>query len=93
MLGAPASCRSTSKALVEQARTATGLDDFGSFDGDWRGRLERLVVEIERTGRLHAVGRLMTRQEILRGLISRLLLAQRHRALPAVGQAPIESRS
>ena len=35
--------------LVERARLATGLDDFGGFDGDWRGRLERLVEEIERT--------------------------------------------
>jgi sulfotransferase family protein len=77
-------------ALVEQARAATGLDDFGSFDGDWRGRLERLVVEIERTAQLHVVGRLMTRQEILRGLISRLLLAQRHRMVPAIAQEKIE---
>jgi hypothetical protein len=75
--------------LIEQARAATGLDDFGSFDGDWRGRLERLVEEIERTAHLHLVGRLMTRQEILRGLISRLLLAQRHRANPAIAREKI----
>jgi hypothetical protein len=78
-------------ALVEQARAATGLTDFGDFDGDWRGRLERLVEEIERTARLHLVGRLMTRQEILRGLISRLLLAQRHRARPAIAREKIDA--
>jgi hypothetical protein len=78
------------EALVAQARAATGLEDFGSFDGDWRGRLERYVEEVERTARLHVVGRLMTRQEILRGLISRLLLAQRHRAQPAIAQEKIE---
>ena len=75
--------------LIEQARAATGLADFGDFDGDWRGRLERLVEELERTAKLHLVGRLMTRQEILRGLISRLLLAQRHRALPEIAQEKI----
>jgi hypothetical protein len=77
-------------ALIETARAATGLDDFGDFDGDWRGRLERLVAEIERTAKLHLVGRLMTRQEILRGLISRLLLAERRRALPAIADEKIE---
>jgi hypothetical protein len=75
--------------LIEQARRATGLDDFGDFDGDWRGRLERLVEEIERTARLHLVGRLMTRQEILRGLVSRLLLTARHRANPAIARESI----
>src|SRR6185503_5188392 len=77
--------------LIERAKSATGLDDFGSFDGDWRGRLERLVEEIERTARLHLVGRLMTREEILRGLISRLLLTQRHRANPAIASEKIEA--
>ena len=75
--------------LIERAQAATGLSDFGDFDGDWRGRLERLVAEIERTGNLHLVGRLMTRQEILRGLISRLLLTQRHRANPAIARETI----
>jgi Sulfotransferase family len=75
--------------LIDQARAATGLSDFGDFDGDWRARLERLVEEIERTARLHLVGRLMTRQEILRGLISRLLLTQHHGANPAVAREQI----
>ena len=78
-------------ALTEQAHIATGLSDFGDFDGDWRGRLERLVEEIERTAQFHVVGRLMTRQEILRGLITRLLLTRRHREQPAIGREPIEA--
>ncbi len=78
-------------ALVEQARIAAGLEDFGDFDGDWRGRLEHLVEQIESTARLHLVGRLMTRQEILRGLITRLLLTQRRRAEPAIAREPIEA--
>ena len=76
-------------ALVERARAATGCDDFGAFDGDWRGRLERLVEAIEATGHLHVVGRLMTRQEILRGLVSRLLLTRRHREHPAIAREAI----
>ena len=75
--------------LIERAQLATGLHDFGDFDGDWRGRLERLVEEIERTARLHLVGRLMTRQEILRGLISRLLLARRRREHAAIAREKI----
>jgi len=77
--------------LIERAQAATGLADFGDFDGDWRGRLERLVEEIERTARLHLVGRLMTRQEILRGLISRLLLTRRHRKHAAIARERIEA--
>jgi hypothetical protein len=78
-------------ALVEQARVATGLSDFGDLDGDWRGRLDHLVEQIERSAQLHLVGRLMTRQEILRGLITRLLLTQRFREEPAIAREPIEA--
>jgi hypothetical protein len=78
-------------ALIEQACVATGLSDFGDFDGDWRARLDHVVEEIERTGQLHVVGRLMTRQEILRGLISRLLLTRRHRANAAIANEKIEA--
>jgi hypothetical protein len=91
VLGAPRLVSLDPDALIEQARAATGLDDFGDIDGDWRTRLERLVEEIERTARLHLVGRLMTRQEILRGLISRLLLTQRRRAEPAIAQEKVEA--
>jgi hypothetical protein len=78
-------------ALVDRARIATGLDDFGDVDGDWRSRLDGLVAAIEATGHLHAVGRLMTRQEILRCLIARLLLAQRMRETPAIAEQTIEA--
>ena len=71
-------------ALVAEAVASTGLDDFGDFDGDWRARLDSLVAALEDTGGLHAVGRLMTRQEILRGLRTRLRLAQARRASPDI---------
>ncbi len=55
--------------LVRAAIDSTGgLDDFGDFDGDWRARFTSLVDELEASGQLHALGRLMTRQELLRGL-------------------------
>src|SRR5262249_53053088 len=60
--------------LVALAKSSTGLSDFGSFDGDWRGRLDALVAAIERTAKLNVVGRLLTRQEILRCLRARLFV-------------------
>ena len=63
--------------LVGLARSSTGLTDFGNFDGDWRGRLDSLVAEIERAGQQHVVGRVMTRQEILRSLRTRLFMTRK----------------
>jgi len=79
-------------ALVRGAiRSTGGLDDFGDFDGDWRARFDSLVAELEATGRLHALGRLMTRQELLRGLRTRLLLAHARNENPAIAREPIEA--
>ncbi len=73
-----------SNALLDAAVATTGLDDFGDFgDGDWRGRFDALVAAINRSD-LHVVGRLMTRQELLRCLRTRLLMAERWRAEPAI---------
>ena len=63
--------------LVLLAKSSTGLTDFGSFDGDWRGRLDSLVREIERGSQQHVVGRVMTRQEILRSLRTRLFMTRK----------------
>ena len=38
-----------------------GLSDFGAFDGDRHARFTSLVAELEATGKLHTLGRLMTR--------------------------------
>src|SRR5262249_57940059 len=77
--------------LIERASAATGLTDFGDFDGDWRGRLARLVEEIERTARLPLAGGLMTREGIPRGLVSPLLLTPRPPTPPPIAPAPIEA--
>ena len=70
--------------LVERACEAVGTDDFGDLgDGDWRGRLDALVAAVNRA-ELHVVGRLMTREELLRSLVTRLALAARVRRDPSI---------
>jgi len=79
-------------ALIETASLSTGgLTDFGDFDGDWRARFTSLVTELEATGELHATGRLMTRQELLRGLRTRLLLAHARSESPGIANEPVEA--
>jgi len=80
------------EALVGTAIESTGgLSDFGDFDGDWHGRLLSLVRELEATGELHALGRLMTRHELLRGLRTRLLITRARNENPAIAEEKIEA--
>jgi hypothetical protein len=80
------------EALVRAAIDSTGgLSDFGDFDGDWQSRFESLLRELERSGKLHALGRLMTRQELLRGLRTRLLITQARSEQPAIADERIEA--
>jgi hypothetical protein len=77
-------------ALVRTAIDSTGgLSDFGAFDGAWQPRFFSLVREIEATGKLHAMGRLMTRQELLRGLRTRLLLTHARNEASAIADEKI----
>jgi hypothetical protein len=79
-------------ALVETAVASTGgLTDFGDFDGDWRSRFDSLVAQLEATARLHALGRLMTRQELLRGLRTRLLLTRARNESPGIADEPVSA--
>jgi hypothetical protein len=80
------------EALIRTATASTGgLVDFGDFDGDWRARFTSLLRELEATGRLNALGRLMTRQELLRGLRTRLLLTRARNETPAIADEEIEA--
>jgi hypothetical protein len=77
--------------LIDRARTSTGLRqpaDLG--DGDWEGRL-RTLVDAVNASELHAVGRLMTREEMLRCLRTRLLLGERRRQDPSIADEVIEA--
>lgn len=79
-------------ALIRAAIESTaGLNDFGDFDGDWHGRFLSLINELESSAQLHAVGRLMTRQEILRGLRTRLLMTHARSEHPAIAEEEIEA--
>jgi hypothetical protein len=77
--------------LVETARVSTGLSDFGDFDGDWRARLHALCASLENDAKLNTVGRLMIRQELLRGLCTRLRLTKARADEPAIGDETIEA--
>jgi hypothetical protein len=78
-------------ALIDTARGAVDGADFGDLgDGDWEGRLRSLVEAIGHND-LHVVGRLMTREELLRGLRTRLLLAAERRRDPSVAEEVIEA--
>ena len=78
--------------LVRQAIDSTGgLRDFGDFDGDWRARFRSLLTQLDATGKLNTVGRLMTRQELLRGLRTRLLLTHTRTQNPAIAEEKIEA--
>ena len=77
-------------ALIRTAIDSTGgLSDFGDFDGDWRARFRSFISELEATGGLHALGRLMTRQELLRGLRTRLLLTHARNETPAIADEKV----
>jgi hypothetical protein len=77
--------------LIDTARASMGLAGFGELgDGDWEGRLRSLVTAVEDND-LHVVGRLMTREELLRGLRTRLLLADERRSDPSVAEEVIEA--
>jgi hypothetical protein len=73
------------RALLETAYRLAGSpdpqNDFG--DPEWRARFTRLADGIDRS-RMHVVGRLMTRQELLRSLVTRLRLMQAVDASPAI---------
>jgi len=62
--------------------------DFG--DPRWRTRFTELCDALDASG-MHAVGRLMTRQELLRGLRTRLLLTRVRNENPGIADEKIEA--
>src|SRR6478672_7971935 len=73
--------------LLDRAVATTGLDDFG--DTEWDEPYRRLVDGLETEARLHVVGRLMCRHDLLRHLCTRLLLVDAHRRDPALARTPV----
>jgi hypothetical protein len=77
--------------LIEKVSTSIGSEDFGDFgDAGWRKRFSGLV-EAAAGANLHVMGRLMTREELMRSLCTRLLLAQARKDRPAIDAERIES--
>jgi hypothetical protein len=78
-------------ALLEQARESLGGGTFGDFgDPHWEHRL-RVLVQAFDAQPLTVVGRLMTRQELLRSLRTRLQLARAWDANPRIASESIEA--
>ena len=74
--------------LIETARRATGLEDFG---GDsWRPHYEVFLEALAREAQLHLAGRLMARTEILRTLRNRLRLAALWQRRPEILEEEID---
>ncbi|MCY4665733.1 MAG: sulfotransferase [Acidimicrobiaceae bacterium] len=65
-----------------------GLPDGDLGDPRWQERFEALAIAIDATD-MHVVGRLTTKQELLRSLRARLLLTAAIDAAPAITQRPV----
>jgi hypothetical protein len=78
-------------AMLDDARASTGIAEPGDLgDGDWEGRFRALVDAVDGSD-LHVIGRLMTREELARGLRTRFLLGDRRRREPAIADEAIEA--
>lgn len=77
--------------LIDHTRASTGVADPGDLgDGDWEGRLRALVDAVNGSD-LHVVGRVLTREELLRALRTRFLLGEQRRTDPSVADEVIEA--
>ncbi len=77
--------------LLALARETTGLDDIGELDWPgWTETYQRLLHSIDTESRLHLLGRVVTRSEVLRVLQTRLQLQQRWSTTPALLANPVD---
>ena len=68
--------------------TLGGLPEGDLGDPRWQERFEALVAAVDASG-MHVVGRLMTKQELLRSLRTRLLLTATIDAAPEICDQPV----
>lgn len=73
--------------LVALARKSTGLEDFG--DPGWEPAYRVLMRALEEEARLHLLGRVLTRAEVLRVLQTKLRLQRAWSERPAILREPI----
>ncbi len=69
------------ESLLQHARRATGLDDFG--DDLWREPFAVLVKSLEEEAQLTLMGRLMARSDIILWLSTRLQVTDTLKKYPA----------
>jgi hypothetical protein len=78
--------------LLATARASTGLHDLGEADWPgWTETYERMMRAIDDEAQLHALGRVVTRAEVLRVLQTWLRLQREWSQRPAVRVEPIEA--
>ena len=75
--GATALVSLDAASIVDAARDATGLDDFG--ETGWEEHLHVLLDALEGEARLNVVGRLLCRHDLIRHLCNRLTIVDAHR--------------
>ncbi len=78
--------------LLATARASTGLDDLGEAEWPgWTDTYHRMLTAIDGEARLHTLGRVVTRAEVLRVLQTWLRLQEEWRVRPAIAAEPIEA--
>lgn len=80
--------------MLQIAIKSTGLSDFGEVlmdDDSWREAYYKMVEVFETQGELTTIGRLMTRQEFIRLLRTRLMVVDAHLKNPEIGKINIDS--
>ncbi len=78
--------------LVATARASTGLDDLGEADWPgWTDTYTRMLTAIDGEADLHALGRVVTRAEVLRVVQTWLRLQEEWKVRPAIVTEPIDS--
>ena len=75
--------------LMAEARTETGLDDFG--DESFREGLELLVRSLQHEAKLNAMGQMAMRGRVVSLLSQRLQIEDWFRRHPDIGDEPIDS--
>lgn len=73
--------------LIDRASRTTGLDDFGP--STWEEPFRRLVASLDTEAKLHVVGRLLSRHDLLRHLRTRLQVIDAHRRDPSIGEQEV----
>lgn len=87
-LGDPRQLSLDPDRLLEEARTRTGLSDFGG--DDWREGYERFLEALESEAQLHFVGRVLARSDVLNWLENRLRMAEARRQHPEIDAERVE---